>query len=68
MIWVSTDASAFQYRVASTLVVHPEDVQVLDDTQRPTLTLVTCYPFHYIGAAPKRFIVHAEMISSRLAR
>lgn len=61
MIWVSTDAGAFQYRVTSTLVVHPEDVQVLDDTQRPTLTLVTCYPFHYIGAAPKRFIVHAEM-------
>ena len=68
MIWVSTDASAFQYRVTSTLVVHPEDVQVLDDTQRPTLTLVTCYPFHYIGSAPKRFIVHAEMTPPPIAR
>jgi sortase A len=68
IILVSTDASAFQYRAASILVVHPEDVQVLDDTQRPTLTLVTCYPFHYIGAAPKRFIVHAEMSSSPIAR
>jgi sortase A len=68
MILVSTNASAFQYRVTSTLVVHPEDVQVLHDTQRPILTLVTCYPFHYIGPAPERFIVHAEMIPSPLAR
>ena len=68
MIRVSTDAGAFQYRVTSTRVVLPEDVQVLDATQKPTLTLVTCYPFHYIGAAPTRFVVHAEMISSPLAR
>jgi LPXTG-site transpeptidase (sortase) family protein len=68
VIWVSTDADTFQYRVTSTLVVRPEDVQVLDYTQRPTLTLVTCYPFHYIGAAPKRFIVRAEMIPSPIAR
>jgi sortase (surface protein transpeptidase) len=34
----------------------------LDSTQRPSLTLVTCYPFHSMGAAPKRFIVHAEMV------
>lgn len=68
VISISIDRSTFQYRVASTAVVHPSDVQVLDDTQRPTLTLITCYPFHYIGAAPKRFIVHAELISSPLKR
>ncbi len=68
VIWISMDGSTFQYRVASTAVVHPSDVQVLDDTQRPTLTLITCYPFHYVGAAPERFIVHAELTSSPLKR
>jgi hypothetical protein len=42
-------------------IVLPDAIEVLDDTRWPTLTLVICYPFNYIGAAPKRFIVHAEM-------
>ena len=41
----------------------PDDVYVLDPTPRPTLTLVTCYPFEFIGHAPKRFIVQAELMS-----
>lgn len=44
------------------MVVAPEDVYVLDPTTRPTLTLVTCYPFTFIGHAPKRFILKAERI------
>ena len=43
----------------------PDDVSVLNPTQDPTLALVTCYPFNYIGAAPKRFIVQAERAPDR---
>jgi sortase A len=46
--------------VESTEVVDPENVEVLCPTVDAELTLVTCYPFSYIGAAPKRFIVHAR--------
>jgi sortase A len=50
------------YRVDSTRVVAPTDVYVLKETGSPILTLVTCYPFHYVGPAPKRFIVQAQLI------
>ena len=53
----------YHYSVDSTEVVTPEQVSVLDIGQRPELTLITCYPFNYVGAAPKRFIVHAHLIS-----
>jgi LPXTG-site transpeptidase (sortase) family protein len=42
------------------MVVGPEDVWVLHQTDRPMLTLITCYPFAYVGKAPRRFIVRAE--------
>src|ERR1700722_14364655 len=58
-----TTANEYVYRVESTLVVNPTQVEVLDPTSQPTLTLITCYPFHYIGAAPDRFIVRALQIS-----
>jgi sortase A len=54
---------AIVYRVASTAVVEPSDVSVLESGPLPSLTLVTCYPFHYVGAAPKRFVVKATRIS-----
>ncbi len=47
------------YRVERTWIVDPEDVSVLDSTPARSLTLVTCYPFYYIGSAPQRFIVRA---------
>jgi sortase A len=47
------------YRVTSTKIVMPTDTHVLKPTKADTLTLVTCYPFYYIGSAPKRFIVQA---------
>jgi sortase A len=59
-ITVSSLQGAYRYRVVSTNVVSPKDVQVLDPTGRASLTLVTCFPFEYVGSAPKRFIVHAE--------
>ena len=53
------------YRVERTWVVDPEDVSVLDPTSTRSLTLVTCYPFYYVGSAPRRFIVRAVRVSGR---
>ena len=47
------------YRVERIWVVDPEDVSVLDPTPARALTLVTCYPFYYVGSAPQRYIVRA---------
>ena len=54
-----TADGTFVFSVQRTRIVWPKDTWVLDATTSPTLTLVTCYPFTYIGAAPQRFIVHA---------
>ena len=43
-------------------VVEAEDTQVLNDSDESILTLVTCYPFYFVGPAPKRFIVRAHRI------
>jgi len=59
-----TTAGAFTYRVVSLRVVLPSAIEVLNSTPQPTLTLVTCYPFNSVGAAPKRLIVHAEMVTA----
>jgi sortase A len=59
-ITLSTFAGSYRYRVVSTEVVFPSDIHVLDPTGQDALTLVTCFPFNYIGAAPKRFIVRAD--------
>ena len=61
-ITLRTLDGAYRYRVLDTKVVAPDDVQVLDPTGRDTLTLVTCFPFYYVGSAPKRFIVRAERL------
>jgi LPXTG-site transpeptidase (sortase) family protein len=52
----------FTYRVTRTVIVMPDDLSVLAPTPQATLTLVTCYPFSFIGHAPKRFIVQAERV------
>jgi len=49
----------FQYQVESTRVVSPTNIEVLKPSHRRELTLVTCFPFDYIGPAPNRFIVRA---------
>ena len=54
----------FTYVVDSTQIVDPDDLWVLDPTPDPSLTLVTCYPFTYLGAAPERFIVRARLTPS----
>lgn len=60
---VASGDSIYQYQVDSTEIVTPEQVAVLDIGSVPQVTLITCYPFSYIGAAPRRFIVHAHLTS-----
>ena len=55
------------YRVERTWIVDPEDVSVLDPTTTRALTLVTCYPFYFVGSAPRRFIVRAVLAGDKLA-
>ena len=55
------------YRVERTWVVNPEDVSVLDPTSTRVLTLVTCYPFYFVGEAPYRFIVRAVQVATDLS-
>lgn len=50
------------YRVVDISVVAPTEVSVLDPTETPSITLVTCYPFYFVGSAPQRYIVRAELI------
>lgn len=61
-IRVVTPTRSYQYAVDSIEVVAPEDTWVLDPTPGTTLTLVTCYPFTYVGHAPNRFIVRASLV------
>jgi len=63
LIVVTTLAGEFRYRVVSTRVVSPDAVAVLNASQGEILTLVTCYPFYFVGAAPDRFIVRAERLT-----
>ena len=68
-IQFSTVNGDFRYVVESLTVVDPNNVGVLAPTSENQLTLVTCYPFFYIGAAPKRFVVRAWQIPAQaLAR
>ena len=59
---LTTADRLYRYRISKTLIVGPNDVYVLDPTPTPTLTLVTCYPFEYVGHAPRRFIVQAQLV------
>ena len=49
------------YRIERAWIVDPDDVSVLDPTPTRSLTLVTCYPFYFVGSAPRRFIVRAVL-------
>ncbi|MEO8594268.1 MAG: class D sortase [Candidatus Solibacter sp.] len=60
MIALTTLRGTSRFRVVSTKIVGPDDVRVLYPTGRDVLTLVTCYPFDFVGSAPRRFIVRAE--------
>ena len=62
-IMLTTLDGEYVYRVVSFQIVQPTDVSVLDPSpDQKTLTLVTCYPFYFVGHAPKRFIVRALQV------
>jgi sortase A len=63
LVRVVTGDRTIDYVVREVDVVDPTDVEVLEPTERPTLTLITCYPFRYIGPAPQRYVVRAERTS-----
>jgi len=63
IITLTTLFGEFRYRVISTRVVSPSSVAVLDPGASESLTLVTCYPFYFVGPSPKRFIVRADRVT-----
>ena len=62
VIRIDTLQDTYTYEVEWGTVVGPNRVDVLDLTEAPSLTLVTCYPFHAVGPAPDRFVVRARLI------
>jgi LPXTG-site transpeptidase (sortase) family protein len=64
-IMLETPAGSVHYRVSSYRVVNPSEISVIHPTSDPVLTLVTCFPFYFVGAAPDRFIVRATLVDDR---
>lgn len=62
LITLDTLNGSFRYVVDWSRIVEPTDIIVLAASNRPELTLVTCYPFHYVGPAPQRFVVRAHRV------
>lgn len=61
-VTVETVAGKFTYKISRFRIVGADDRTVIVPTKTAVLTLTTCYPFHYIGSAPKRFIVSADLV------
>ena len=61
-ISILTPERTYTYAVESTHIVNPADIEVLAPSARPVLTLVTCFPFYFVGDAPQRFIVKAQLV------
>lgn len=59
---VQTSAGTFTYRVRGTRIVHKDDKTVIVPTDHAVLTLTTCYPFNYVGSAPDRYIISADLV------
>ena len=62
-IILRTPMNTYYYKVENISIVTPNDTRVLMGAGHPNLTLVTCYPFYFIGKAPQRFIVNARLIA-----
>ena len=67
VIRLATLDGTYLYKVDTMKIVWPKSVEVLDPTPDRRITLVTCYPFNYIGSAPKRFIVQGKQIGFEMA-
>jgi sortase A len=64
---LSASGARFVYAVEEIVIVPPTDVSVLRPRPQPSLTLVTCYPFYFVGDAPQRYIVHASLVDKETA-
>jgi sortase A len=64
VIKIAVPPAEYSYRVTFTDIVNPDETWVLESNPGETLTLITCYPFRFVGSAPKRFIVRARRLSS----
>jgi sortase A len=62
-----TTREELRYRVTETSIVMPDDLSVLAPQSHASLTLITCYPFNFVGPAPKRFVVRAERVAGGAA-
>ncbi len=60
-----TSATTYRYVVKKLSIVKPDDLSVLQSGSSAELTMITCYPFRYVGNAPERFIVQAELVSTK---
>ena len=58
---LETRNGQYLYRVKNLKVISPKDLEPLQPTNDPRLNLITCYPFYYVGSAPKRFVVQAQL-------
>jgi len=67
-IRVATARGAYEYVVETSRVVDPGDTRVMESRGRQELTLITCYPFYFVGAAPTRFVVHARPLTAAARR
>lgn len=63
LIEFTTPQGVSRYIVTDAEIVGPSDIHILDKAPDRDLTLVTCYPFYYLGSAPKRWIVHAKQVA-----
>lgn len=61
-IYLDVGDRSLRYRVVDIAIVSPTDVHVLAPTEVASITLVTCYPFYFLGSAPQRYIVRAEVV------
>jgi sortase A len=61
---LATPAATLTFAVDAIAIVDPSDVYVLGPAPTPSLTLVTCYPFYFVGSAPRRFVVHASIVET----
>lgn len=66
MLEVTTFAGTFTYKVRKVRIVDKDDRTIIVPKPRAVLTVSTCYPFNYIGAAPKRYILEAFLVSSQV--
>ena len=64
-IQLITKNTIYKYKVDEILIVYPKDVYVLNPGPKPSVTLVSCYPFYFIGNAPQRYIVKASLQQSQ---